>query len=162
MRRIRDWLTRRVVEPLIAQVKRGLTAEGLAAGVTVSLAIAINPVIGTTTVLCLLAGRLFRLNHVVMQTVNHLTYPLQILLLVPFVRLGEWLTGAEPLPLSPSLLIEEFKQSSFWGFVAKFGLAYAHGLLGWVIVVPLASVGLYFALVPLFRRLCPPAPPSTP
>lgn len=160
MRRIRDWLTRRVVEPLIAQVKRGLTAEGLAAGVTVSLAIAINPVIGTTTVLCLLAGRLFRLNHVVMQTVNHLTYPLQILLLVPFVRLGEWLTGAEPLPLSPSLLIEEFKQSSFWGFVAKFGLAYAHGLLGWVLVAPITCLALYFVLVPLFRRICPPSLPS--
>jgi uncharacterized protein (DUF2062 family) len=161
MGKVRAWLTRRVVEPLIAQVKRGLTAEGLAAGVTVSFALAINPILGTTTVLCLLAGRLFRLNHIVMQTVNHLAYPLQLLLLVPFVRLGEALTGAEPLPLSPSLLIEEF-QRSFWGFVAKFGLAYAHGLLGWVLVVPLTCVALYFALVPLFRRFCPPAPSSAP
>ncbi|MEY4034129.1 MAG: hypothetical protein RL492_1323 [Verrucomicrobiota bacterium] len=161
MRRIRAWLTRRVVEPLIAQVKRGLTAEGLAAGVTVSFALAINPILGTTTVLCLLAGRLFRLNHIVMQTVNHLAYPLQLLLLVPFVRLGEALTGAEPLPLSPSLLAEEF-QKSFWGFVAKFGLAYAHGLLGWVLVAPITCLGLYFALVPLFRRICPPAPSSAP
>lgn len=161
MSRVRDWLKRRLVEPLIAQAKRGLSAEGLAAGITVSLALAVNPIIGTTTVLCLLAGRLFRLNHVVMQTVNHLSYPLQLLLLVPFVRLGEALTGAEPLPLSPSLLIEEFQRSA-WGFVTKFGLAYAHGLLGWVLVAPPLCLGLYFTLVPLFRRLCPPTLSSTP
>jgi len=161
MDRVRAWLTRRVVEPLIAQLKRGLTPEGLAAAVTVSLALGINPIIGSTTVLCLLAGRLCRLNHVVMQTVNHLAYPLQLLCLVPFVRLGEKLTGADPLPLSPGLLIESF-QKSFWGFVAQFGLAYAHGLLGWVLVVPPLCFGLYFLLVRIFRRLRLPSPPPAP
>jgi len=102
-------------------------------------------------VVCLVAGRLFRLNHLVMQTVNYLAYPLQFLLLVPFVRLGETVVGAEALPLSPSLLIEEF-QRSFWGFVAKFGMAYVHGLLGWVLVVPVTCFGLYFLLTRLFRR----------
>ena len=41
-----------------------------------------------------------RLNVVAMQVANHLVYPAQLLLLVPFVRLGERLTGAERLPLS--------------------------------------------------------------
>ena len=161
MGKVRAWLTRRVVEPLIAQVKRGLTAEGLAAGVTVSFALAINPILGTTTVLCLLAGRLFRLNHVVMQTVNHLTYPLQILLIVPFVRLGEKLTGAEPLPLDVGLLIAEF-QKSFGGFVAKFGMAYVHGMLGWLLVVPVSAALLHFTLVTLLRRFRPSNQTPTP
>ncbi len=161
MGRVADWLKRRVKDPLLAELKQGLSAEQLSAAVTVSLAIAINPVIGTTTVLCLLAGKVFRLNHVVMQTVNHLTYPLQLALLVPFVRLGEKVTGAEPLPLSPSLLIAEF-QKSFGGFVAKFGLAYLHGLLGWVIVVPLSGVALHLILTRLFRRLRPTPAPQTP
>jgi uncharacterized protein (DUF2062 family) len=161
MGRVADWLKRRVKDPLLAELKQGLSAEQLSAAVTVSLAIAINPVIGTTTVLCLLAGKVFRLNHVVMQTVNHLTYPLQIALLVPFVRLGEKVTGAEPLPLSPSLLIEEF-QKSFGGFLAKFGLAYLHGILGWVIVVPLSGLVLHLLLTRLFRRLRPTPSTATP
>ncbi len=157
MGRLRDWLKRKVSDPLLALLKRGLSPRDLALAVVVSLGLAINPIIGTTTVLCLVAGRVCRLNHLVMQTVNHLAYPLQLLLLVPFVRLGEFLTGADPLPLSPSLLIEEF-QKSFWGFVAKFGMAYAHGLLGWALVVPVTCFGLYFLLARLFRRLCPPTP----
>jgi hypothetical protein len=161
MGRLRDWLKRKVGDPLIALVKRGLSPEDLALAIAVGLCLGVNPIIGSTTVLCLVAGRIFRLNHLVLQTVNQLAYPLQFALLVPFVRLGESITGAEALPLSPSLLIEEF-QRSFWGFVAKFGLAYVHGLLGWVLVVPVTCLGLYFLLVRLFRRRGPPTPAPSP
>jgi uncharacterized protein (DUF2062 family) len=158
MGRVGDWLRRKVRDPLMAELRQGATPEAVAAAVSVSLAIAINPIIGTTTVGCLVAGRLFRLNHVVMQVVNHLSYPLQILLIVPFVRLGETLTGAEPIALSPGALIDEFNRS-FTGFVQKFGLAYAHGLLGWVLVVPVGAWLLNFALRAVFRRVLP-KPPS--
>lgn len=155
MGHVRAWLKQKLSDPLLALLKRGLSPHDLALAAVVSLGLAINPIIGSTTVLCLIAGRLLRLNHLVMQTVNYLAYPLQFILLVPFVRLGEFMTGAEALPLSPSLLIDEF-QKSFWGFVAKFGLAYIHGLLGWVLVVPVTCLGLYFFLVRLFRRFDPP------
>lgn len=161
MGRIGTWFARRVKDPLVAELKQGLSAEALSAALVTSLAIAINPIIGTTTVLCLLAGRLFRLNHVVMQTVNHLTYPLQILLIVPFVRLGEKVTGAEPLPLDVGLLVAEF-QKSFGGFVAKFGMAYVHGLLGWLLVVPVSAFLLHLMLVPIFRRFRPSDPTPAP
>jgi uncharacterized protein (DUF2062 family) len=151
MGKLRAWLKQKVSDPLLALLTRGLSPQDLSLAVVVSLGLGINPIIGSTSLLCLVAGRLFRLNHLVMQTVNYLAYPLQFLLLVPFVRLGETVVGAEALPLSPSLLIEEF-QRSFWGFVAKFGMAYVHGLLGWVLVVPVTCFGLYFLLTRLFRR----------
>ncbi|MCX6918770.1 MAG: DUF2062 domain-containing protein [Verrucomicrobia bacterium] len=159
MGKLRAWLKQKVSEPLLALLTRGLSPQDLSLAVVVSLGLAINPIIGTTTVFCLVAGRLFRLNHLVMQTINHITYPLQLVLIVPFVRLGEMVTGAEALPLSPSLLFEEF-QKSFWGFVAKFGMAYVHGLLGWVLVVPVTCFGLYFLLTRLFRRLCTAPDPA--
>jgi uncharacterized protein (DUF2062 family) len=158
MGRVSDWLRRKVRDPLVAELRQGATPEAVAAAVTVSLAIAINPVIGTTTVGCLLAGRVFRLNHVVMQVINHVSYPLQLLLIVPFVRLGETVTGAEHLPLSPAAIVDEFSRS-FGGFVQKFGLAYAHGLLGWVLVVPASAWLLNFVLRAAFRRVLP-KPPS--
>lgn len=159
MSRAGDWLRRKVRDPLLAELRQGATPDAAAAAVAVSLAIAINPIIGTTTVGCLVAGRLFRLNHVIMQVVNHLTYPLQLLLIVPFVRLGEALTGAEPIALSPTALLEEFNRS--WvGFAQKFGLAYVHGLLGWALIVPATAWLLHFALRAAFRRLRPS--PSSP
>ena len=158
MGRVSDWLRRKVRDPLVAELRQGATPEAVSAAVVVSFAIAINPIIGTTTLGCVVAGRLFRLNHVVMQVVNHLSYPLQLLLIVPFVRLGETVLGADHLPLSPSAIVDEFSRS-FGGFVQKFGLAYAHGLLGWVLVVPVSAWLLNFALRATFRRVLP-RPPS--
>jgi uncharacterized protein (DUF2062 family) len=154
MGRVSDWLRRKVRDPLLAQLRQGATPEAVSAAVVIAFAIAIIPIIGVTTLLCLLAGRLFRLNHIVMQVVNHASYPLQILLLVPFVRLGETLTGADPIALSPTALIEEFNRS-FGGFVAKFGMAYVHGLIGWALTVPLLCWLLHLILRRVFRRFSP-------
>jgi uncharacterized protein (DUF2062 family) len=159
MGRAGDWLGRTVRDPLLAQLRQGATPEAVSAAVVVAFALAIVPVIGVTTLLCLLAGRIFRLNHIVMQVVNHVSYPLQLILLVPFVRLGETLTGADPIALSPTALIEEFSRS-FGGFVAKFGMAYVHGLIGWVLTVPLLCWLLHLLLRRVFRRFAPtPASP---
>jgi uncharacterized protein (DUF2062 family) len=155
MGRVGDWLRRKVRDPLLAELRQGATPTAVSAAVTVAFALAIVPIIGATTVLCLLAGRIWRLNHVVMQIVNHASYPLQFLLLVPFVRLGETVVGADPIALSPSALIDAFNES-FGGFVAQFGLAYVHGLIGWVLTVPLACWILHLILSRLFRRFTPP------
>ena len=159
MRRIGDWLRRRVRDPLLAELRQGTSPEALSAAVTVSFALAIVPIIGVTTMLCVISGRAFRLNHVVMQLVNHACYPLQFLLLVPFVRLGERLVGAPPLALSPTALIVAFHQS-FTDFVARFGWAYVHGLTGWALTAPLAAWLLHLLLRAAFRRFAPrPAAP---
>ena len=57
MGRVGDWLRRKVRDPLLAELRQGATPEAVSAAVTVSLAIAINPFIGTTTLGCLVAGR---------------------------------------------------------------------------------------------------------
>ena len=162
MGRVSDWLRRKVLDPLIAELRQGATPEAVSAAVVVSFAIAINPIIGTTTLGCLLAGRVFRLNHVVMQIVNHVSYPLQILLIVPFVRLGETVTGSRHIHLTPKAIIDEFNRS-FPDFVEKFWMAYVHGMIGWVITVPLACWILHFFLRTAFRKVLPlPAAPCTP
>lgn len=162
MGRVSDWLRRKVRDPLVAELRQGASPAAVSAAVAVSFAIAINPIIGTTTLGCLVAGRLFRLNHVVMQVVNHSCYPLQILLIVPFVRLGETVTGARHVALTPKAIIDEFNRS-FPDFVEKFWMAYVHGLIGWAITVPLLCWLLHFALRAAFRKVLPkPATPCTP
>jgi len=162
MGRVADWLRRRVRDPLVAELRQGATPEAVAAAVTVSLALAVVPFIGLTTLLCLVAGRLFRLNHVVMQVVNHTAFPLQVVLIVPFVRLGETMTGARPFAFTPSAIIDEFNLS-IPDFLEKFWLTGLHGLLGWTVTVPLACWLLHLILRRTFRRLLPkPSAPCTP
>lgn len=158
MGRVSAWLQRKVRDPLLAELRQGTSPEAMAAAVAVAFALAIIPILGVTTLLCLLAGRLFRLNHVVMQIVNHACVVLQLALFPLFIRLGEAILQAEPLPISVPAIVEEFNRS--WsGLVQKFGLAYLHGLLAWALTVPLCSWGLYWLLRGTFRRLAP-APTS--
>jgi uncharacterized protein (DUF2062 family) len=154
MGRVSDWLRRKVRDPLVAELRQGATPEAVSAAVCVSFAIAIVPVIGITTLGCVVAGRVFRLNHVVMQVVNHSSYPLQILLIVPFVRLGETITGSGHIPLTPTAIIAEFNRS-FPDFVAKFWMAYVHGVIGWVVTALPACWALHFVLRATFRKVLP-------
>ena len=151
MSRIADWFRRKVKEPLLAELKQGITAKDLALASAVSLAIAVNPFIGTTTLLCLLAGKIFRLNHVVMQTINYFSYPLQIALIIPWIRLGEKLTGSEAQVIEFTQMKAEFSQS-FANFVSKFCQLGVHAFLGWIVIVPWATWILYKILVLVFKR----------
>ena len=159
MGRVSDWLRRRVRDPLVAELRQGATPEAVSAAVVISFAIAIVPFIGLTTLLCLVTGRLFRLNHVVMQIVNHSAFPLQVLLIVPFVRLGETLSGSRHFVLTPEAIIGEFNRS-IPDFLEKFWLTGLHGLIGWLITVPLACWILHFFLRAAFRKVIPQ--PSAP
>jgi len=151
MSRVADWFRRKVKDPFLAELKQGITAKELAAASAVSLAIAVNPFIGTTTILCLLAGKIFRLNHVVMQIINYFSYPLQIALIIPWIRLGEKLTGATPQVIEFSQMKAEFSQS-FANFVSKFCEMGLHAFLGWIVVIPWATWILYKALKVIFKR----------
>ena len=151
MSRIADWFRRKVKDPLVAELKQGITAKDLALASAVSLAIAVNPFIGTTTLLCLLAGKIFRLNHVVMQTINYFSYPLQIALIIPWIRLGEKLTGSEAQMIEFAQMKAEFSQS-FANFVSKFCQLGVHAFLGWLVVVPWATWIVYRILLLVFKR----------
>jgi len=151
MEKPRTWLHRKLLDPLLSELRQGATPEGMAASAAVAAILAIVPILGITTALCFIAGRLFRLNHVVMQGVNCLLYPLQLLLILPFLRIGETLTSTERLALIPSSLAAEFSQapSEFFG---KFGKAIALSSLGWALVAPPALWVLNALLRVLFRK----------
>jgi uncharacterized protein (DUF2062 family) len=152
MGRVGDWLRRRIRDPLVAELRQGATPEGLATSLATGAAIGLLPFLGTTTVLCALAGRLFRLNHVALQVTNYLLYPAQVALIVPFVRLGETLLGAEAMPIDPATVITEFTASPA-AFLSKFGMAGVHAFLAWALVVPAAALLVRRLLLPTLRKL---------
>src|ERR1035437_7658931 len=59
-----SWMYRRGVLPILALLRMGATPRRLAWSIAAGLLIGINPVVGTTTVLCLAVAFVFRLNVV--------------------------------------------------------------------------------------------------
>lgn len=149
---MKAWFRRRVVEPLRAQVRQGLSPAGLAWGLAVGLGLGTFPVLGTTTLLCVGAGLAFRMNHAALQTANYLAYPLQLALLVPEVRLGEWLLGAPRASLSLGSLAASVRAQPI-GALRDLGATLGHACLGWLLLVPPLVVAAALGLTPVFRTL---------
>ncbi len=152
MGRVGAWLARKVRDPLIAELRQGVTPEALATAVATGAALGLLPFLGATTAACALAGRLARLNHLALQLTNYLLAPAQVLLIVPFVRLGEWVVGAEPVAIDLPTIVRVFTETPGL-FFARFGLAGLHAALGWALVAPPAAWLLRRLLLPTFRRL---------
>jgi uncharacterized protein (DUF2062 family) len=148
----RGFWRRRVGEPVVSLLKEELTPDKLALGLAAGLVFGLFPIIGATTLLCVAAGFAFRLNHVALQLANHLAYPLQLPLILVFVRLGERLVGAPPVSLDPLTLVHHFHRDPA-GFLREFGLTGLHGILGWSLVAPVLFAGAFFGLRSLLRRL---------
>ena len=147
---MRAFWRRRIAEPMMALLRQGLTPEGIALSVAVGAAAGLFPIIGLTTILGLAFGALFRLNLPAVQLANWLIYPLQLVLILPFVRWGERLVGAVPVPLSVPQLLAEYNADAL-RFLIRFGKTGLHGILGWLTVIPFVVAGLYVTMLPLLR-----------
>jgi uncharacterized protein (DUF2062 family) len=160
---MKAFLRVRVAEPLLLLLKQGLAPQTLALSLALGATLGLFPVLGATTALCVAAGIGFRLSHPALQLANYAVYPLQVPLILVFVRLGERLVGAAPMPLSLPRLMESLRENPL-AFLARFGWTSLHGILGWITVAPLVGGALYLGLVPLLRytarRLGPAAEPS--
>jgi uncharacterized protein (DUF2062 family) len=147
-----NWLYRRVALPIFALLRLGATPEKLAWSIAVGLLIGVNPILGSTTVLCLAVAFLFRLNVAASQIGNHIVYPLELLLVIPFMRLGSFVFHTEPIPLSPKALLESARTNPI-ALTRQLRHWEWHAFVVWaclaVITIPLIAL----ALTPLLRKL---------
>ena len=105
--------------------------------VALGFAIGMFPLIGVTTIMCALFACVMRLRQAPIQIGNYAALPLQIILVIPFLRLGERIAGAERFVLdAPALLnsLPTVPESTARGVV----MAQWHMIEGWVVVAPLA------------------------
>jgi hypothetical protein len=93
----------------------------------------------------------FRLNLPAIQLVQAAMAPTQILLIIPFVRLGEWILRAPPQPLSIPAGLALISQGVGHAVVVLWD-AIVHAGFAWILVAPFAVLMLYKLLTPVFER----------
>ena len=141
-------------EKLLAFLKMGMTPEKLALCIGFGIAFGLVPALGTTVLLCTLAAFLFRLNLPAIQIVNCLVYPLQLALLIPFIRAGEWLFGAEPLNLSLES-IQRMMKADLWETVISLWSTTMRAVMVWLLIAPVIVALVYVVMTPLLKKLKP-------
>jgi tryptophan-rich sensory protein len=142
---------RGVLGPIRALLLQGITPNQIAFTLAVSTACSLLPFLGFTSLLNLGVGLWFRLNQPIMQTLNQLFGPVQLVLIIVYVRLGEKIWRAAPMPISVPLIVRSFRADP-GAFLQRFGWTGIHAATAWALSVPLIVAALYFPLRDVLRR----------
>ena len=145
------FLRRRLVDPIQDLLRQGVTPEKSAMSLAFGLGIGIFPVLGVSTVLCTIVAIVLRLNLPAIQLVNYLAAPLQLALIIPFVRVGEHLLRVAPQPLSISEGFALMAQGVLHSIIVLWD-AIVHAALGWIAIGPWLIYALYRIFKPLLVR----------
>src|SRR3984885_10790660 len=150
-RPVNNWLYRRILEPLLALLRQGISPDRLALCVAIGVVVGNIPILGVSTILCVGIALAFRLNLAAIQIVQAAMAPTQLLLIIPFVRLGEWILRVPPEPVSIKQGLALLAQSAAHA-IAVLWNGILHAGLAWVLVAPLAVYSIYKLLSPVFVR----------
>jgi uncharacterized protein (DUF2062 family) len=151
---------RKVVQPLLEFLRQGLTPQKLAFTIALGITLGVTPVLGSTALLCTLAAVAFRLNLAAIQLVNWLVYPLQIALLVPFLRIGAWMFRNQPSELSVARILAFIRTNVFQAITTLWTVT-IHAVAAWLLLGSIATWLLYVLLVPVFCRMQTQLDPAT-
>lgn len=143
---------RRIVHPVVLQLTQGITPHKIALTLAVGSALALFPIVGTTTVLCIIAGIVLGLNQPIIQIVNGICAPLHLPVILGMIRLGEHLFHE-----THSKLSLRYMSQMFWDepgvFFHHYGTIALHAIVAWAVITPFWIVLTYMIALPVLREL---------
>ncbi|MGK2858227.1 MAG: DUF2062 domain-containing protein [Thermoanaerobaculia bacterium] len=143
---------RRLGRLVVDLLRKGLTPEKLALSIVLGAVIGVIPVLGATTILCAIVAAAFGLNQPVIQSVNYLVYPLQFVMLIPFMRAGEWVFDSPRLHLSAQEIAEAVARDPL-GAISAFWTITMQALVAWLLFGVATTTVSYPILTLLLRRV---------
>ena len=149
---VSNFLKRKLFTPFVNFLKQGVSPEKLALAAALGISLGVFPVIGSTTLLCALAALIFRLNQPAIQLVNYFMYPLQLVLLLPLIRMGEFMFSAPHLPFSVAQIFGLFKQDIF-SAIQTLWWSTMYAIVVWCCIAPVVSCCVYFVFLRVFKKI---------
>ena len=132
---------------------QGVTPEKIAQTLGVGAVCSMFPFLGTTSLLNLGVGLWLRLNQPILQTMNQLLGPVHLVMIVAYVRAGEWIWRAGEDRFTIAEMVRVFRDETFGAFLNRFGLAGWHAFTAWFLTAPLLFAIVYYATRPVLQRL---------
>ena len=142
---------KKLKQKFIDFLKQGMTPSQLAKAVALGVCIGIVPLIGSTSLLCMVVAFSFRLNMAAIQMVNYLIYPLQLLLFIPFLKIGAYI-GKQDFNYSFSDITTMLYEHP-WATVQHFFALNMYALLVWALIAALLYIVLYAVFLKSFQVL---------
>jgi uncharacterized protein (DUF2062 family) len=133
-------------------LSQGISPLRLAVTLALGFAVGCIPVVGIPTVLCAGLALALRLNLPAIQVANYTAMPLQLALIVPFVRLGGWLVSTPEHPVR-YLVPHAVNHFSALNIAALMSGWAGEALLAWLVAAVPAVLLMTLALNLMLRRI---------
>lgn len=137
---------------MVAQLTQGITPEKIALTVAIGSTLAMFPILGTTTILCLLVGIFLRLNQPIIQAVNYLCTPIHLVFIPLALHWGERFFGVAHSRFEFRGMIQMLREHPL-DFLQNFWLAAFHAIIVWAMCAPFWITAVYYSSLPLFREI---------
>lgn len=134
-----------------ALFKQGLTPKELSQSLIVSGLISTIPILGVSTFMITTVSLKRKLNLPVMISLSYLMWPIQILLIIPFIRVGEFIFSVPRNHHTAEEIISSF-QNSFFQTLSQLSFELLCGLGGWFLTAVPLAVGIYWVSLLFFKE----------
>lgn len=135
------------IQLLLARaLKQGWSVERLSWAGAWGGTVGVFPIYGVTTPALAVVGWVGKLNHAVLQAFNYMMGPLKLLLILPYIRLGEVLFRADdPFRLSIPEFADRFHAAPL-ETLQRFSMTFVHASVGWLLTAPLWMLALFLLM----------------
>jgi uncharacterized protein (DUF2062 family) len=131
-------------------LRQGISPRRLALTLALGFAVGCIPVVGIPTFLCAALALALGLNLPAIQAANYAVMPVQLVLIVPFVRLGRWLFSFGPPTGQTAGALLHMSPLSL---ATQLGSLAIQAMFAWLLIAGPAVVLITFTLTPLLRRV---------
>ncbi|CAI9267147.1 unnamed protein product [Lactuca saligna] len=142
------WLRKKIVDPFVKILRRGAEPKQLAFSTALGISLGVFPIVGVTVFLCGLAIAVLgsSVNAPTVMLANFIATPLELSLMIVFLRFGEFIMGGGHFPLTSDALKKVLTGEASMEIFRSL----LHALLGWLVLAPLILGALYVILLPAF------------
>lgn len=134
-----------------ALFKQGLSPKQLSQSIIVSGAFSIIPILGVSTFILTALSIKKKLNLPIMIAISYLMWPIQILLIIPFIKTGEFIFSVPSTHHTAEEIINSF-QNDFFKTLSYLSFELLCGLGGWLLTAVPISIGTYLALLLFLKK----------
>ena len=131
---------------ITALFKQGLTPIELTQSIIISTLISIIPILGLTTLLLTALSLKRNLNLPIMIAQSFIMWPVQIVMIIPFINIGEFIFSVPKTNHSAQEIIASF-QNSFFATLSHLSFELLCGFGGWLLTAVPFFVGIYLVSI---------------
>jgi len=133
----------KVKDKTAALLQQGLSPKELSQSLIVSGLISTIPILGVSTFMITTVAVKRRLNLPVMISLSYLMWPIQILMIIPFIRVGEFIFSVPRNNHTVDEIVASF-QNSFFQTLSQLSFELLCGLGGWLLTAVPIAIGMYW------------------